>query len=512
MRDENKIGLLVMSLALLAGRALPAQTATQASAPGQAQTGATSGQQPANSTQPGRASTPAGTPATGLQAPGTSPTGLFGSSRIGQAGGQIGVLSAASGESLTLDRALALAAANEPVFVSALAAAESARLDHSIARAALLPQVVYHNQYLFTESGHLPLSGSTSANNTQPTQIFIANNAVHEYVSQGQVTETLGFQQYNALARADANAAIANAELEISRRGLTATVVGLFYSFVTGQGRVAIEERALTEAADFVKQTTQREAEREVAHADVLKAQITLQQRQRDLAEARLAAQKAKLDLGVLLFADPRSPYTVTLPAPAPLPDRAVVDAAAAQANPELASATASLRSSSLGISAARAALLPDVVLNYSYGIDSTHFAANNPDGSRNLGYSASATVDVPVFDWFATSNRIRQARILRDAAKVTLSATQRRLIAGLEEFYAELTLAHDQLDSLQNSADASRESLRLSRLRYTGGEATVLEVVDAQNTLTAAELAQQDGSVRYQLALANLQTLTGTL
>ncbi len=55
-------------------------------------------------------------------------------------------------------------------------------------------------------------------------------------------------------------------------------------------------------------------------------------------------------------------------------------------------------------------------------------------------------------------------------------------------------------------------ESLRLTRLRYTSGEATVLEVVDAQNALTTAENAREDGAVRYQAALANLQTLTGTL
>jgi outer membrane protein TolC len=55
-------------------------------------------------------------------------------------------------------------------------------------------------------------------------------------------------------------------------------------------------------------------------------------------------------------------------------------------------------------------------------------------------------------------------------------------------------------------------ESLRLTRLRYTGGEATVLEVVDAENALTGAETAREDGLVRYQAALANLQTLTGTL
>ena len=61
-------------------------------------------------------------------------------------------------------------------------------------------------------------------------------------------------------------------------------------------------------------------------------------------------------------------------------------------------------------------------------------------------------------------------------------------------------------------SAKTAAESLRLTKLRYTGGEGTVLEVIDAQNALTAAENARDDGALRYQTALANLQTLTGTL
>jgi len=55
-------------------------------------------------------------------------------------------------------------------------------------------------------------------------------------------------------------------------------------------------------------------------------------------------------------------------------------------------------------------------------------------------------------------------------------------------------------------------ESLRLTTLRYQAGEATVLEVVDAQNTLTQAQNGYADGQLRYRTALANLQTLTGTM
>ena len=138
--------------------------------------------------------------------------------------------------------------------------------------------------------------------------------------------------------------------------------------------------------------------------------------------------------------------------------------------------------------------------------------AVTGPDGVHNLGYSAAATLDIPVWDWLATQHRVKQAEILRDAAKVSLSATQRTLIAQLDEFYAEAAVAQQQLDSLDLSVRTADESLRLTRMRYTAGEATVLEVVDAQNSLTQAELARADGATRYQLSLANLQLLTGTI
>ncbi|WP_254061699.1 TolC family protein [Granulicella sp. L60] len=422
----------------------------------------------------------------------------------------VGQDTAQSGSAITLEQALALARTNEPTFAAAVATSKTAQLDHSIARSALLPSVVYHNQYLYTQpNGAENQAGSIGM---QSAPKFIANNAVREYTSQAVVTETIGAAQYSALARASAAESVANAELEISRRGLTSAVVGLFYNFIAAQSRIAIQQRAASESDNFVTQAQQREVEREVAHADVIKAQLTLQQRQRDLADAQLQLQKAQLDLGVLLFPDPRSPYAVAPSASTELPDRATVEADAANNNPELKSALATLRLKDADVTTARAAYLPDLVLNYAYGIDAPEFAVNGPAGVRNLGYSASATLDIPVWDWLATQHRIKQAHILRDAAKVALTSTQRTLIAQLEEFYAEAALAHDQMKSLDLSVQTARESLRLTRLRYSAGESTVLEVVDAQNSLTTAELASQDGTIRYQLALANLQLLTGKI
>ena len=415
---------------------------------------------------------------------------------------------------LTLEDAIARAKANEPAFASAVAANKVAALDHSLARAALLPSVVYHNQYLYTQPAHGPTqSANASASATTSTPRFIANNAVHEYTSQGVVSETIGLQQMTALAHASAAASVASAELEIARRGLVVTVVGLYYGSLAADHKVSVAQRALDEANRFSDLTKHREEAREAAHADLVKAQLQQQQRERDLADAKLLSEKARLDLAVLLFPDPHTNYTLAdAGAPPPLASRADIEAAAQKQNPELKSAMASLRASSLDVVGARAAYLPDLGLNFAYGIDAPEFAVHGADGTRNLGYSASVTLDIPVWDWFSTHDRVRQKESLRDSARVALTAAQRRLIAQLDESYGEASIARDQIQSLDTSVDTARESLRLVQLRYTAGESTVLEVVDAQNSLTTVEIAREDGVLRYQTALANLQILTGTM
>jgi outer membrane protein TolC len=156
--------------------------------------------------------------------------------------------------------------------------------------------------------------------------------------------------------------------------------------------------------------------------------------------------------------------------------------------------------------------LLPDLALNYTYGIDAAQFSDHGPDGARNLGYSASATVDFPIWDWLTSARKVKEARIRAQANKVALTAAQRRLLADLTEFYNEADVALRQLASLDQTVADAQESLRLTNLRYVNGESTVLEVVDAQNTLVSAENAQADGMVRYHLAIAQLETLTGRL
>jgi outer membrane protein TolC len=403
---------------------------------------------------------------------------------------------------VTLADALNRARANSVVYQAAVSDARSAREDKKQAVAALLPSVNYNNSAIYTE-------GNGIDNQVK----FIANNAVHEYISQGNVHEALDLAGIAEARRAAANTAVAKARAEIASRGLVVTVVQNYFAVAAAEKKLAVAQKATDEGDRFMKLTNDLEKGGEVAHSDVIKAELQMNDRRRQLQEAQLALLNARLDLVVLIFPNFDDNYEVAddLHAPIALVSAEEVEARAARDNPDIRAALETVNAASHGVSAARAGYLPGLDVDYFYGIDATHFATRT-NGISNLGSSAVASVSIPVWNWGTTQSKIKQAEFQRDQAKRELSLAQRKLLAELKSLYAEAETAADELSSLQRSAELGTESLRLITLRYKNGESTVLEVVDAQTTATLADAAYEDGAVRYRVALANLQTLTGEL
>jgi outer membrane protein TolC len=402
---------------------------------------------------------------------------------------------------LTLDDALARARKNSTQFLSAQTDAAIARQDRYQAAAALLPTVAYNNQALYTQ---LNKNGVA----------FIANNAAHEYLSQANVHESIDLVSISAFRRSSAASALAKARAEIASRGLVVTVVQSYYAVAAAQLKLEAAKKNGDEGDRFLKLTQDLEKGGEVAHSDVIKAELQMQERRRQLLEAQLGLLNARLDFAVLIFPDFNDNFELAedLHASVPLTTLAEVQQRAARDNPDLRAALATAQQASQDVNGARAGYLPSLSFDYWYGIDAARFAVNGPGGVSNLGSSAAAAVNIPIWNWGATQSRIKQAELRRTQAQRELSLAQRKLLAEIKSLYAEADTALNELGGLSRSAELSAESLRLTTLRYKGGEATVLEVVDAQTTFAQANTAYQDGAVRYRVALANLQTLTGVL
>ncbi|MGH9515161.1 MAG: TolC family protein, partial [Terriglobales bacterium] len=409
---------------------------------------------------------------------------------------------------LTLADALQRARSNSVEFRFAMVDAAVAHQDKVQARAGMLPNASYMAQYLYTEGN------GTAAGR------FIANNGVHEYVSEGNVHQEINFglSELNSYRRAAAAEVVAKARAEIAARGLVVTVVQSYYGLIVAERKYATSQAATAEAQRFLDISQKLERGGEVAHADVIKAQIQFNDRQNQLQDAQLNMGKARIALAVLLFPNFNQDFTTVddLSSAPAVPTREEVHQLAAKNNPSLRAALATVEVSKREVTIARAGYLPTLGFDYWYGIDATHFATNQFDTTlgrnvHNLGYAAAATLNVPIWNWGSTQSKLKQAELKRSLAQLELTTAQKQLLGNIQTSYDEAVIARQQLDILRQSADLAAQSLRLTTARYTAGEATVLEVVDAQNTAAMARNTLADGEARYRFAIANLQTLTGT-
>jgi len=262
---------------------------------------------------------------------------------------------------LNLDDALARARANAQQLLSADLATRIAHEDRVQAKAALLPGVNWQNGFIYTQP------------NGTDTGVFIANNTPHEYINMANVHADI----YTPGKRAEYQMAIAaegvaRAKLEIARRGLDATVVQNYYGMVVAQRKVANARLSLEEVRQFLDITQKQEQGGEVAHSDVVKAMIQTDQRQRDLQDAQLNLDKARIGFAVFLFPDFRQDFSVVddLDRATPLPAFTETEALAQKNNPDIRAAEATVTQETYGIKSARSSLLPTLSVDYFFGLD----------------------------------------------------------------------------------------------------------------------------------------------
>jgi outer membrane protein TolC len=411
---------------------------------------------------------------------------------------------------ITLQDAIARARKYYSVYRSAQTNAALAEESRKQARASLLPSINYTQQYLGTEG-----------NGRTPNGRFVTNDGVHVYRAWGVFHEDMpaGFFALAPYRRAVAGAALAQAQAEIARRGLTVTVTNSYYGLIVAQRKYASAQQLLEQTRRFLQTTKDRERGREVAHVDVAKAQLQFDQQQIAFQEAQLAMDNARLALAVLLSPNLDQNFTTVddVDNPPVLPSLDEVKAMAAHENPTVRSAMEALKQASQDVTVARAGFFPTFSLDGVYGIEANAFALHStsaafPEKGKlpNLGYFVTATMNVPIWNWGSTESKLRQAKYSQQQAKVELSQAQRETLSNLYQSYNEANLARSEIATLREAAGLAAETLRLATLRYQAGEAIELEVVDAQTALGAARNALDGGEARYRVALATLQTVTG--
>jgi outer membrane protein TolC len=412
---------------------------------------------------------------------------------------------------LTFQDALERAQRNDPTFQLAVSNTKLAREDRLQSRAAPFPTLDLSSQYL-----------NTQGNGVIPTGSFVTNDGVHVYrewsvVSQDLSPATLIRTDYK---RATVAEALSRTKAEKARLALAVAVVKAYYSLLVAQHKYATAQQALDQANRSVALGQALESSGRKPHSDVVKFQLQQTTEEKSLREANLAMESARLELAVLLFRDFDETFEIVddLRLAPHVPSFQEVLVMAETKDPDLRVAMDTVRTAGLNVSMARQAFLPSVKVAVDYGIESNcvglrcvDVSYRNLGGVPTVGYSMTAVLNVPVWDWGVKKSKLRQAEIKHEQANLELSAAQRQLVKNVHAAYNEAQTAFAHLGTLRRADDLAAENLRLNIARYQTNEAVALEVVDAQNSLIQARNALDDGELRYRVVVANLQTLIGS-
>ncbi len=402
---------------------------------------------------------------------------------------------------LTLDDCIRLASSSASVLNTARQQSEIASLGLSLARAALLPQARANAAFAYNSP---PAAGGDAP-------AFVALNGAREYTALFtlvQEVDTSGrLRATQARARAERDAAVVS--LGLTQRDLRRQVTGSYYRVILARRLAQAARDALAESRAFEGLTRMRFENGEAARADVVKAAAETALLEQSTSAADLEAEVASHELASFWTTDVAAPLALRDVLDDPLPDPpepALVLAAGERIarRPELGLLEAQRRGFLADARRARAERWPQASVMLQYGLDSLHLRW----GDR--GYAAFFGLDIPVFDWFKGRGVARQFELQAGQVDISRKIAERTFSREYQDALSRARMIHGPIAATRAQVQLSEENLRLSRLRYDGGEGSALDVVAAQNQLAQARTNHYTALVRYLESWAEFKVASG--
>ncbi len=139
---------------------------------------------------------------------------------------------------------------------------------------------------------------------------------------------------------------------------------------------------------------------------------------------------------------------------------------------------------------------------------------SNKSIDMNDYGWNSTNTIGLttiwPIFDGGRSKSIYRYNKLLAKESKANFVSESNRIKGEVQESFFNLKSANQNIGTMRREILASREALRLSRLRFQAGVTTQREVVNAQRDLTGAEVRYSDAITIYNTSLAQLQRRTG--
>ena len=159
---------------------------------------------------------------------------------------------------------------------------------------------------------------------------------------------------------------------------------------------------------------------------------------------------------------------------------------------PSIKAAEYRLQGSQKNIRIAQSNFYPQ--LSFSAGLGSNYYTVSGKsEGSfssqmkNNLNKYIGFNLSVPIFNRFATRNRVRTARLQQANLSLQLDNTKKILYKEIQQAWYNALAAESKYNSSEVAVKANEESFRLMSEKFNNGKATFVEYNESKLNLTKA-------------------------
>jgi NodT family efflux transporter outer membrane factor (OMF) lipoprotein len=163
----------------------------------------------------------------------------------------------------------------------------------------------------------------------------------------------------------------------------------------------------------------------------------------------------------------------------------------------DIRQAEQTLVAANANIGAARAAFFPRISLTASAGTASSDLSGLFKDGS--WGFTLNPQALLPIFDAGRNRAGLQSAEVSRDIAIAQYEKAIQTAFREVADALAGRATLAEQWQAQRELVAAEAERLRLAELRYRGGVANYLDVLDAQRSLFTAQQAEAQTRLTLQ-------------
>lgn len=240
------------------------------------------------------------------------------------------------------------------------------------------------------------------------------------------------------------------------------------------------------------------------AKFDVTRAQVQLANAELNQVTARnnvaVSQQTLRNALGLTRPLDFDIVDTLAVP-PIAITEEAALNTAYDR-RPELESLHAQQLATVEQIAALRKSYLPNITGNGSYNWSGT-------DTPLQSNWTVGANVNLSVFNGGLTTAQIGEARANLENLKANEEGTRQNIALEVRQAVLNLQQAGESIRVSEKALEQARENLELAEGRYKTGVGNIIELTDAQASLTSAEASHVQALYSNRTALAALEKAT---